>query len=100
MVRYRESDVNDFIDSGLASKPVILNINIPSAFDELPDRTILTRKEVCQIIGKGANAIPSLMVKGAIPRPINEITASRRSSLVWRLGSIRALKDKAQSSEV
>jgi predicted DNA-binding transcriptional regulator AlpA len=92
-VRYKESEIQAFINTSSCEKPAKpLSVNIPDAFCYLPDRTIITKKELSRIIGKGPRALSGLMIRGTIPQPINKKTAIRSGSLVWSLGDIRKLK--------
>ena len=98
-VRYKESDLHEYI----ARRTYIpqaprLTVSIPSIFSELPDRTIITKKELASIIGKNVRCLYALILEGSIPRAINQKTAVRSSGLVWSLGSIRKLKADSESA--
>ncbi len=98
-VRYKESDLHEYIASRThVPQATQLTVSIPSAFSELPDRTIITKKEFASIIGKSPRCLSGLALEGAIPRPINQKTAIRSSGLVWSLGSIRKLKADSESA--
>ena len=97
-VRYKESEIQIFINNSSCENPAKpLNVNIPDAFSGLPNRTIITKKELALIIGKGPRALSGLILRGMLPPPINKKTAIRSGSLVWSLGDIRKLKIRMEN---
>ena len=103
-VRYKESDLHEYISiRTFTPQATRLSVSIPSAFSELPDKTLITKKELCKMIGKGIRTIPTLILDGSIPQPINikpDGSSRFETRLVWSLGSIRKLKAESQSNEM
>ena len=92
-IRYKKSDVERFINkSTVVQEGKTITINIPDAFLELPDRTIITTKELALIIGVSARKIPKLVRNGDVPPPTKYNEGKHCKRADWSLGSLRSFK--------